>query len=93
MKTIQYRNAMTKPLSTDSFKKMKKKFSTREFDLIIQGILEKNKIGHLFVVDIESGHKNADEKQLFLNEIFTPIFQKKKFFLQTKGLFSNFQMQ
>ena len=72
---------------------MKKKFSTREFDLIIQGILEKNKIGHLFVVDIESGHKNADEKQLFLNEIFTPIFQKKKFFLQTKGLFSNFQMQ
>ena len=89
----QYRNAMTKPLSTDSFKKMKKKFSTREFDLIIQGILEKNKIGHLFVVDIESGHKNADEKQLFLNEIFTPIFQKKKFFLQTKGLFSNFQMQ
>lgn len=84
---------MTKPLSTDSFKKMKKKFSTREFDLIIQGILEKNKIGHLFVVDIESGHKNADEKQLFLNEIFTPIFQKKKFFLQTKGLFSNFQMQ
>lgn len=84
---------MTKPLSTDSFKKMKKKFSTREFDLIIQGILEKNKIGHLFVVDIESGHKNADEKQLFLNEIFTPIFQKKKFFLQTKGLFSNFQIQ
>ena len=84
---------MTKPLSTDSFKKMKKKFSTREFDLIIQGILEKNKIGHLFVVDIESGHKNADEKQLFLNEIFTPFFQKKKFFLQTKGLFSNFQMQ
>lgn len=84
---------MTKPLSTDSFKKMKKKFSTREFDLIIPGILEKNKIGHLFVVDIESGHKNADEKQLFLNEIFTPIFQKKKFFLQTKGLFSNFQMQ
>ena len=84
---------MTKPLSTDSFKKMKKKFSTREFDLIIQGILEKNKIGHLFVVDIESGHKNADEKQLFLNEIFTPIFQKKKFFLHTKGLFSNFHMQ
>ena len=84
---------MTKPLSTDSFKKMKKKFSTREFDLIIQEILEKNKIGHHFVVEIESGHKNADEKQLFLNEIFTPIFQKKKFFLQTKGLFSNFQMQ
>lgn len=55
---------------------MKKNFSTREFDLIIQGILEKNKIGHLFVVDIESGHKNADEKQLFLNEIFTSIFEK-----------------
>ena len=84
---------MTKPLSTDSFKKMKKKFSTRKFDLIIQEILEKNKIGHHFVVEIESGHKNADEKQLFLNEIFTPIFEKKKFFLQTKGLFPNFQVQ
>ena len=82
---------MTKPLSTDSFKKMKKKFSTREFDLIIQRILEKNKIGHLFVVDIESGHKNADEKQLFLNEIFTPIFEKKSFFCKRKDCFPTFR--
>ena len=58
----------------------------KEFDLIIQG-----KIGHLFVVDIEFDEKNADEKQLFFNKIYTPIFEeKKKFYLPTKDLFSNF---
>lgn len=48
----------------------------KEFDLIIQG-----KIGHLFVVDIEFDEKNADEKQLFFNKIYTPIFEKKKSFI------------
>ena len=50
----------------------------REFDLIIQGILDEDKIGHLFVVDIHFDKKNAGEKQLFFNEIYSPIFEKKK---------------
>ena len=69
---------------------MKKVSSMREFDLIIQGTLNKDKIGHLFVVNIEFDHENADEKQLFFNEIYILPFEKKKFHLPTKDLFSNF---
>ena len=39
------------------------------------------------MVDIESGHKNADEKQLFLNEIFTPSFEKKVLFANERSVF------
>ena len=76
---------MAKPLPTGSIKKTKKIPSLKEFDLIIQG-----KIGHLFVVDIEFDEKNADEKQLLFNKIYTPIFEKNKFYLPTKDPFSNF---
>ena len=63
--------------------------SLKEFDFIIHGISYEDKIGHLFAVDIGLDHKNADEKQLFFNEICTPSFEKKKFYLATKNLFSN----
>ena len=57
----------------------------RKFDLIIQGILDEDKIGHLIVVDIKLDTKNVSEKQnLFTN------FEKKKFFQQTKDKFFNF---
>ena len=46
----------------------------REFDLIIKGISDEDKIGHLFVVDIYFDQKNNSEKQLFFNEIYSPIF-------------------
>ena len=64
----------------------------REFDLIIQRILDEDKIGHLFVVDIKFDIKNADRKQLFFNEIYSPIFEKKKFCRQMKDQFFNFSM-
>ena len=63
----------------------------REFDLIIQEILDKNKIGHLFVLDTEFDHKNADEKQLFFNEICTPTFEEKSFICQLKICFPTFR--
>ena len=62
----------------------------REFDLIIQEISDKDQTGHLFVVDFEFDNENADEKQLFFNEIYTPIFEEKKFYLPNKDLFCNF---
>ena len=31
-----------------------------------------------FVVDIHFDQKNASEKQLFFNEIYSPVFEKKK---------------
>ena len=70
----QYGNAMAQPLPTAIIKKIKKIPSIRKFDLIIQGILDKDKIGHLFVVDIEFDHENTDGKQLFFNGIDTLNF-------------------
>ena len=49
----------------------------REFDLTEQGISDTDKIGHLFVVDIKFDYQNAKRKQLFFNEIYTLIFEKK----------------
>ena len=82
-----YGNAMTKPLPTGSIKKVKKTPSMREFDLIIQEILGKDKIGHPFVVDIEFDRKNVCEKQLFFNEIYTTIFEKIFFICQRRICF------
>ena len=79
-KKNKFRNAMTKPLPTSSIKR-KKNPIMREFDLIMQGVSDEDKIGHLSVIDIHFDHKNASEKQLFLNEIFLPIFNKKKVLL------------
>ena len=57
---------MTKPLPTGSIKKTRKKItSMREFDLIVQGMSDKDKIGHLFVVDIEFDHENANKNSCF----------------------------
>ena len=74
----QYGNAMTTPLPTDSIKKIKKVTSMREFDLIMHKILAKDKIVHLFMVDMQLDHEYADEKQLFFNKIYTSIFEKTK---------------
>ena len=57
---------------------MKRTPTLREFELILQSILDTDQIVHLFAVDIEFDKKNATEKQLFFNEIYTTIFEKKK---------------
>ena len=75
----QYLNAMTKLLPTGSIKKEKKVPTLKEFNLIIQSILDHDKIGHVFVVGIEFDQENAREKQLFFNEICTS-FEKKGLF-------------
>ena len=67
-KTVAYRQ----------HKKMKRALPLTEFELILQGISDIDKTGHLFLVDIEFNKKNATEKQTFFNEIYTPIFEKKK---------------
>ena len=48
----------------------------RKFNLLIKSISPEDKIGHLFIIDIKLNEKNADEKNLLFNEIYTPIFQK-----------------
>ena len=69
---------MTNPFPVGPIKRVKKLSVMGEFDLILQGISGNDKIGHLFIVDTELDHKNATKKQLFFNEIFTLIFEKKE---------------
>ena len=74
----QYGNVMAKPLQTGSIKRAKKFPTMKEFDLILQGISDEDKIGHLFIVDTEFDQKNASEEQLSFKEIYTLIYEKKK---------------
>ena len=83
---------MTKPLPVGSIIKLKKIPSMREFYLIIQEILDEDKIGHFSVIDTKLDTKNASEEQLFFKEIDSPIFVKKIFCRQTKDQFFNFLM-
>lgn len=55
---------MTKPLPTGCIKRCKKILSSREFDLIVQSIPDEDKIGRLFIVDIEFDYENA-RKNIF----------------------------
>ena len=69
-----YSNIMTKPLPTCVIiiKKITTTTTTKpslyEFNLLIYQIFDKDKIGHLFIVD----------KTMLLNEIYTPIFENEK---------------
>ena len=80
----QYGNVVTKPLPIGSIKKSKKIPSMREFDLIIEGVLDEDKTSHLLVVDIKFDTKNLREKQLFFNEIYSPVFEKKAVFSENE---------
>ena len=77
----QYGNAKTKPLPTGSIKKMKKSPSFWEFNLLIESILDKDKISHLFFVNIQFNEKNASKKTSLFNKMYTSIFEKKKVIL------------
>ena len=75
---------MTKPLPTGCIKNSKKIPSLREFNLIIEGISHEDKIGHLFIVDIDFNTEKATRKRIYFNEFYTPIFEKKKVLLLSK---------
>ena len=46
-------SAMTKPTLTGSIKQSKKTLILRNFNLIVEGISDEDKIGHVFIVDIQ----------------------------------------
>lgn len=79
-KNNQYGNAMTKPLPYGCIKKQEKIPSLVVFNIILNNILHKDKIGHLFVVDIKFHEIN--EKLFYC---FTPIFEKCKLTKPYKG--------
>ena len=73
----QYRNGMTKPLSTGCVKD-DSDISWETFNFLLESVSFEDKIGHLYIVDIEFGYKNATEKQFVYNEIYPPILEKQK---------------
>ena len=73
----QYGYAMTRPMPTGCIKQ-KTLPSWVTFNLLIEKVSLEDKIGHLFVVDIEFYFENASTRQLTYNEIFPPIIKKKK---------------
>ena len=72
----QYGFAMTKPMPTDSIKE--KSPSWIEFNHLLETVDLDDKIGHLFVVDIEFDYEHATERIMMYNEVFPPIIEKKK---------------
>ena len=73
----QYGYAMTRPMPTGRIKQ-KTLPSWVTFNLLIEKVSLEDKIGHLFVVDIEFDFENASPRQLTYNEIFPPMIEKKK---------------
>lgn len=68
IKNSQYGNATTKPLPYTCIKKQEKIPTLVEFNLILNRILHKEKIGHLFVVDIKF-HKISKKFFYLMNYI------------------------
>ena len=73
----QYGYSMTKPLPKACIKE-NKNLSWVDFNILKESIDLTDKIGHLFVVHTFFDPKNAEKKQLFYNEIFTPVIEKQK---------------
>ena len=72
----QYSFAMTKPLPYGCIKKKKRVPSLEELTEIVKSVTLEDKLGHLFVADIE--FSDINKKTLLFNEIYRPIFEKNK---------------
>ena len=45
---------------------------------LLESVSFEDKIGHLYIVDIEFDYKNVTEKEFANNEIYPPIIEKQK---------------
>ena len=72
----QYGFAMTKPLPYGCIKKKKHVPSLEELTTFLKNVALEDKLGHLFVVDIEFA--NIKKKSLLFIEFYPPIFEKNK---------------
>ena len=66
---------MTKPMPAGCIKKHPAP-SWLKFNLLPETVDLDDKIGHLFVVDIEFDEKRATEREYLYNEILPPIIEK-----------------
>ena len=72
----QYGFAMTKPLPYGCIKKKKHVPSLEELTTLLENVTLEDKLGHLFVIDVEFADIN--EKTLLVNEFYPPIFEKNR---------------
>ena len=66
---------MTKSLPTGCIKD-KSDLSWKTFNLLLESASLEDRIGHLYIVNIEFDTKNVSEKILAYNEIYPPIIAK-----------------
>ena len=72
----QYSHGITKSLPTGCIKDKDISWSTFNFSL--ETVNLEDKIGHLYIVDIEFDVKNATKNQFAYNEIYPPITEKQR---------------
>ena len=70
----QYGFAMTKPMPVGCIKE--KQADYLEFNLLFEKVNLDDRIGHIFVVDIEFNYKEASKMQIMYNEIMPPFIEK-----------------
>ena len=88
----QYGYALTKPMPTGCIKE-KNSPSWLKFNLLLETVTLEDKIGHLFIVDIEFDVENADERKYLYNEIFPPIIEKQtKIDVNDRSLFQPLEL-
>ena len=78
-----YSFAMTKPMPTGYIKEHPSP-SWKKVHLLIKSVTLDDKIGHLFVVDIEFDKKNATETKLLYKEILPTVIEKQNILYANK---------
>ena len=73
----QYGHGMTKPLPTGCIKD-NDDITWETFNFLLENISFEETIGHLYIVDIEFGTKNATGRGFTYNEIYPPIIEKQR---------------
>ena len=73
----QYSHGITKSLPTGCIKD-NKDISWSTFNFSLETVNLEDKIGHLYIVDIEFDVKNATKNQFAYNEIYPPITEKQR---------------
>ena len=68
---------MTKPLPTGCIKD-DKDISWKTFNSLLETVSFEDKIGHLYIVDIEFDVKNATKREFAYNEIYPSIIEEQK---------------
>ena len=80
---------MTKPLPTGCIKG-DNDISWGTFNFLLESLSFEDKIGKLYIVDIEFDFKNATEREYAYNEIYRQLMRNKKQLIRVKIPYFNY---